>query len=148
AGRRDIGREVLERVAAVQAESHHEAPLRGEVRGEAGERGAALRPGEEGQHVPGADGEVELLGQLQLGEVPHLPPRPGVVGAGDIDEVRVEVHTRHRVPGAGEVAADATAAAAGVEDPGSAPGHRVEQPGLAVDVLAGGLEASPALRVA
>src|SRR5699024_7984970 len=50
--------------------------------------------------------------------------------------------------GAGEVAADAPAAAAGVEDPGSAPGHRVEQPGLAVDVLAGGLEASPALRVA
>src|SRR5699024_2923179 len=148
AGLLRVGREVLDRVAAVQAEAHHEAPLGGEVRGEAGERGAALRGGEEGQHVPGADGEVELRGQLQLGEVPHLPARLGVVRAGDLDEVRVQVHARHRVPGAGEVAADAPAAAAGVEDPGSAPGHRVEQPGLAVDVLPGGLEASPALRVA
>src|SRR5699024_491221 len=62
AGLLRVGREVLDRVAAVQAEAHHEAPLGGEVRGEAGERGAALRGGEEGQHVPGADGEVELRG--------------------------------------------------------------------------------------
>src|SRR5699024_10444474 len=97
-----------------------EAGRRSQLPKRALRRRAALRGGEEGQHVPGADGEVELLGQLQLGEVPHLPARLGVVRAGDLDEVRVQVHARHRVPGAGEVAADAPAAAAGVEDPGSA----------------------------
>src|SRR5699024_7580289 len=52
------------------------------------------------------------------------------------------------VPARCEPAAHPAGAAAGIEDPGSALRHRVEEAGLPVDVLAGGLDAPPALRIA
>src|SRR5699024_5836631 len=153
-GRGGVGREVVGRVAAVQAEPDHEPAVLREVLGEAGERRPALRTGEEGEHVARAELQVEagagavLLLQVEGGEVPDLPARPGMIRPRHVDEVRIEIHSGHVVPGPGEVPAQAPAAAAGVEDARAAGRHRVQQTGLAVDVLAGGLEAAPALGVA
>src|SRR5690606_3242287 len=104
---------------------------------------AALTAGEEGEHVAGAQLEVEqppravALAQVEGGEVPDLPVCLGMIVAGHLDQLGVEVHAYHPVAGAGEMPAEPPGAAAGVEDPGASRGHGVDQPCLAVDVLAG-----------
>jgi hypothetical protein len=153
-GRGGIGREVLEGVAAVEPEADDEPSLLCEVVGEMREGRAALRSGEEGHHVARADLQVEplalpvLVAEVELGEVLHLPARAGMVGAGDLDEMGIQIHPDDVVPDPGEVAAQPAAAAARVEDPGAALGHGVEQPRLPDDVLPRGLDAAPALGIA
>ena len=88
------------------------------------------------------------VAEVELSEVPDLPTGVGVILAGHVDQVRVEVHADDLVACAGEMSAQSSCAAAGVEDPGRSRGHGVDQPGLAVDVLPGRLDPSPSLGVA
>src|SRR5699024_6283413 len=85
--------------------------------------------------------------EVELGEVADVPVRLGVIFPGHLDQMRVQVHPGDVVSGAGQVPAQTPAAASGIEDAGTARGHRVDQPGLTVDVLPGGLDAAPALCV-
>ncbi len=50
---------------------------------------------------------------------------------------RVDVHPDHVVAGRSEVSADPAGAAAGVENPRAAGGHRVDQAGFAHEILTG-----------
>lgn len=65
----------------------------------------------------------------------------------NLDEVRVQVHSDDGVPALGEPPADPPGAAARIEDPRAAFGHRVDESGFAVDVLTGFRDATPPLRV-
>src|SRR5690606_2938348 len=154
AGRGGVGREVLDRVAAVEPEPDHQATLRREMRGQRRERRPALRPREEGQHIARTHREVEQLAltvaidQVELREVPHLPAPVLLLGARNLDQVRIEVDADDLMPGSRQSPADPPRAAPGIEDPRAAPRHGVDQPRLAVQVLSGRGEALPACGVA
>ena len=147
-----VGLEVLGGIAAVQAESHHQASGRGQMPGEVGQRRHSLGLGKERHHVAGTYRQVELperpvrVTQLEIGQVAYLPLRLGVVGAGHLDQMRVQIHPGHLVPALAQPAANASGAAAGIQNPAAPLGHGINQPGFPIDVFALLLKIPPALR--
>ena len=90
-------------------------------------------PGEEGQDVAGQTSRSNCSAcpapsrRSSSARLPDPPAHGGVVLTGHLDQVRVEVDADDVVAGAREIAAEASAAATGVEDPCPARRHRVEQ---------------------
>lgn len=121
------------------------------------EDGPPLPAGEERQDVARTDDEIEtdpltpgpvgVGAQIELGQVPRLPPDVRMVRAGHLDQVGVDVHPDDLVAGASEVAADPTCPAARVEYPGLARSHGIDEPGFADDVVPRRLHAAPTIGV-
>ena len=124
---------------AVGVEPDDDNAVGGEVRGQPPQH-LGLGAGRQGHHdVPRADDGVERLAdpagrQVEFGQIPHQPGRPGMIRLGGGDERGIDIHADDGVSGVVQVGSDAAGTAAGVEDSGSPGDHRIDQSGLAAQI--------------
>ena len=135
--------EVVECVIAVGAEPGDDPAAVVEVLSEAREDWSSGVGVEEREDVAGAHDDVEPVGdagcgKIEFGEIGDEPGDAGVVVLCGGDEDRVDVDSDDVVTECGESCADASGAAAGVEDACVAGCHGVDEAGFAVEVVAGG----------
>ena len=118
-----------------QLEPGDEQPARSEVPGDIGEDRALRSRGEQDHHVPGRDHDVELPPEVERHEVCLDPAQLGRPAAGGREHLGIEIHADDVDTAAGELARNATGAAARIERRRRREAHH--EGGFAVDVRAG-----------
>lgn len=104
--------------------------------------------GEETHDVAGGNGDVKVAFGDRFGfDVAYFEAHLGKIGSSIADEDGIEVRAYEVVTAGGQVAGDATGAAADINDAGAAGCDGVDESCLAIDVFALGDEVTPALSV-
>ncbi len=124
----------------------------GEVRARPPQHRGLGAGGEEHHHVAGEHDRVERLGltlrrQIEFAQIGDQPPRPRMIDLGGGDQFRVGIDADHVMADRVQVRADATGTATGVEDPGVATDHRIDEPALAGQIGTVGLHRAEPLDV-
>ena len=127
----------LKVVATAGTETDHSSAARSQMIPELLQNLAGGSRRQERHDVAGADNQVKLLPrQVEFAEIADVPIHGRVVLDGGGNELRVEVDSRDVVTEPGKFAAHSAGTAPGVENPRGARDHRINEPGLAVEVPA------------